>query len=153
MYGGAVRFLPYDDTYFDACMRLFDVNCPAFFAPNEKADYQVFLKRAAVQYRVVMQDEAVVAAFGVIDGGIAKRCHLNWIVVDSTCHGKGVGRAIMAETIASARRMQAETVDIAASDKSAPFFAKFGARELRYTAHGWGPDMHRIDMELAVAPA
>ena len=148
-----MRFLPYDDTHFDACMALFDANCPAFFAPNEKADYQVFLKRATDRYRIVVLDGQVVGAFGVLDEGKVGRCRLNWIVVDSACHGNGVGRAIMAETIAAARQMRAEVVDIAASDKSAPFFAKFGARKLNYIPDGWGPDMHRIDMELAVATA
>lgn len=132
-------------------MGLFDANCPAFFAPNEKADYQVFLKRVAAKYRVVMLGGKVVAAFGVLDEGINGRCRLNWIVVDSSSHGNGVGSSIMAETVAAAQHMRAEVVDIAASDKSAPFFAKFGARELCHTLHGWGPDMHRIDMELAVA--
>lgn len=149
----AVHFLPYDDTHFDACMRLFDANCPDFFAPNEKADYQVFLKRAADRYRMVVLGGQVVGAFGVLDEGKAGRCRLNWIVVDSACHGSGVGRAIVGETIAVARQMCAGVVEIAASDKSAPFFAKFGARELQYTPHGWGPDMHRIDMELALAQA
>lgn len=149
----AVQFLPYDDTHFDACMGLFDANCPAFFAPNEKADYQVFLKRVAGKYRVVILGGNVVGAFGVLDEAISGRCRLNWIVVDASNHGSGVGRSIMAETVAAARQMRAEVVEIAASDKSAPFFAKFGARELNYIAHGWGLDMHRIDMELAVATA
>ena len=39
-------------------------------------------------------------------------------------------------------------VSIAASHKSAPFFARFGARIVETTPDGWGPGMHRVDMEL-----
>ncbi len=39
---------------------------------------------------------------------------------------------------------------IAASHKSAPFFARFGAQETATTPNGWGRDMHRVDMELVL---
>jgi hypothetical protein len=42
-------------------------------------------------------------------------------------------------------------LDVAASQHSAPFFARFGARELARTDDGWGPGMHRVDMELPLA--
>ncbi|MCS5593886.1 MAG: hypothetical protein NZ730_05005 [Porticoccaceae bacterium] len=39
-------------------------------------------------------------------------------------------------------------VTIATSHKSALFFAKCGAVEINFTDNGWGPGMHRVDMEL-----
>jgi hypothetical protein len=42
------------------------------------------------------------------------------------------------------------SIRIAASHRSAPFFARFGAETVRETPDGWGPGMHRIDMELTV---
>jgi hypothetical protein len=39
-------------------------------------------------------------------------------------------------------------IDIAASHLSAPFFTRFGAKEVRCTKDGWGAGMHRVDMLL-----
>jgi diadenosine tetraphosphate (Ap4A) HIT family hydrolase len=67
--------------------------------------------------------------------------------------GGGVGRAIMADVMRHATALGAQWVDIAASHKSAPFFARFGAREQSRTLDGWGLGMHRVDMELPVPQA
>ena len=39
-------------------------------------------------------------------------------------------------------------LQIAASHKSAPFFAGFGDREVATTPNGFGPGRHRVDMVL-----
>jgi hypothetical protein len=41
-----------------------------------------------------------------------------------------------------------ERVRISASQVSAPFFARCGARELSRVRDGWGPGMHRVEMEI-----
>lgn len=47
-----------------------------------------------------------------------------------------------------AKKINMQIIDIAASHLSAPFFATFGAKKVAEIKHGWGLDMHRIDMEL-----
>ncbi len=37
-------FRPYQTADREACLGLFDANCPEFFAPNERADYVAFLE-------------------------------------------------------------------------------------------------------------
>ena len=141
-----VGFKAYDLGYREACLALFDVNCPAFFAPNERADYARFLHGADTLYRLAEADDNIVGAFGVF--GDADAAHLNWIMVDPRCQGMGIGRAIMAEATIRARALGAGTMKIAASHLSAPFFARFGAVPRLHTQDGWGPGMHRIDMAL-----
>lgn len=72
--------------------------------------------------------------------------HLNWILLSPSAQGAGVGRAIMGEVAALASVRGVAAVHIAASHKSAPFFARFGAAETLRTADGWGLGMHRVDM-------
>lgn len=139
-------------THLDACLALFDDNCPEFFAPNERADYEAFLASAPEGYCVCVTNGRVVAAFGVIDDGRVARRRLNWILVARDGQGRGVGRAIMAEVLRTAADGNARVIDIAASQQSAPFFARFGAREIRRQRDGWGPGMHRVDMELPLSP-
>jgi GNAT superfamily N-acetyltransferase len=144
-------FVPFAEEHRGACVALFDQNCPDYFAPNERADYMAFLKAAPAGYRVGLVHGRVVAAFGVVDTDTAHRRRLSWILVAPSAQNAGVGAAMMAEATRAARHEGARIIDIAASHKSAAFFARFGATEIRHTPDGWGPGMHRIDMELAVS--
>ena len=130
-----------------ACLALFDENCPEFFAPNERADYQSFLRGDIATYEVCLLDDRLVGAFGVYpvgSGGLA----LRWILVSPNVQGKGIGSTIMERVIAVARAANGVPLQIAASHKSAPFFARFGARVVTTTPDGFGPGMHRVDMVL-----
>ncbi len=142
----AVR--PFDDADRPRCLALFDANCPRFFAPNERDDFLAYLAGRAHEYRVCERDGAAVAAFGIAKG--MERASLNWIMVDPAAQGSGVGREMIVATVAEAKAMGATAIDIAASHLSAPFFERFGARELAREENGWGPGMHRVEMELRI---
>jgi GNAT superfamily N-acetyltransferase len=144
-------FTPYRPDLKAACLALFDANCPTFFAVNERADYNRFLGRSCPDYRVRLDRGEAVAAFGLLDEGAPRRRRLNWIMVHPDRHGAGLGRAIMAAVEERSRSAGAVYIDIAASHLSAPFFSRFGAREIARTTDGWGPAMHRVDMELQFA--
>lgn len=131
----------------DACLGLFDANCPEFFAPNERAEYAAWLDAEPQGYHVCMLDGRVAGAWGLRqreDGD----CVLNWILLAPAVQGRGIGRRIMQEVRDELRARGAARLHIGASHKSAPFFARFGAVEIRRTPDGWGPGMHRVDMEL-----
>ena len=130
-------------------MSIFDANCPAFFAPNERQDYLRFLDGTPKGYEVCRVEGKVCGAFGLFaDGQGVKR--LNWILVDPQTQSVGVGSRIMKRVIQSGRQSQARVVKIAASHKSAAFFARFGAIVISSTKNGWGPGMDRVDMELTL---
>ncbi len=141
-------YLPEDA---EACLALFDANCPRFFAPGERGDYAAYLDRVS-GYRVCVTDGVVSGTFGVAPG-LPGRAHLNWILIDPALQGVGIGREMMRAATADASGRGATVLDIAASQHSAPFFARFGACELSHLPDGWGPGMHRIDMELTISPA
>jgi GNAT superfamily N-acetyltransferase len=140
------EFAPYGPEHREACLAVFDENCPEFFAPNERADYAAFLDRVGADYRVCRIEGGVAGAFGLMPAGAADEAHLNWILLSPSAQGAGVGRAIMGEVAALASVRGVAAVHIAASHKSAPFFVRFGAAETLRTADGWGPGMHRVDM-------
>ena len=142
-----VVFRPYTHTDREACLELFDENCPEFFAPNERDDYANFLDAEPEGYEACIVGDRIAGAFGLIAGN-ARRMHLNWILLDPKFQGRGIGSAIMDRVATLATVAGAHVVDIAASHKSAPFFAKFGAVATATTQDGWGPGMHRVDMEL-----
>jgi predicted GNAT family N-acyltransferase len=141
-------FRPFAEADRAACLRLFDGNCPTHFAPNERADYQLFMTEKGRQYQVCLLDGQVVGAYGVLAEGPTGLA-LRWILIDAGRHGAGLGRAIMERVVgALASAGPGRRLYIGASHMSEPFFAHFGARETGRISDGWGPGMHRIDMEL-----
>ncbi|MFK8041131.1 GNAT family N-acetyltransferase [Congregibacter sp.] len=129
-----------------SCLALFDANCPEFFAPNERADYEGFLSKNPATYIVATRNEKLVAAYGVSSNG--QRSSLNWILLARECQGLGLGSTIMKRVVAQAIELKTPVLCIAASHISAPFFARFSAVAGKTTWDGWGPGMHRVDMEL-----
>ena len=143
-----MQFQPFTAAHRAACLALFDANCPDYFAPNERDDYHAFLDRAPAGYSVVLSNDDIVGACGLINSGPPDRRRVNWILVSPRAQGLGVGAAMMAHMLAQARDARVHVIDIAASHKSAAFFARFGAVAVRHIDDGWGPKMHRIDMEI-----
>jgi GNAT superfamily N-acetyltransferase len=142
-----VTFRPYLPADKLACLGLFDTNCPEFFAPNERLDYVSFLDAKQLGYELCLVGGDIVGAFGLLDYGLQHK-NLHWILLNPRSQGKGIGSAIMDRVFALARTSGVSLVAIAASHKSAPFFAKFGAVKSAVIDNGWGPGMHRVDMEL-----
>lgn len=128
------------------CLALFDENCPKFFAINERDDYAAFLHHSPKCYQLIYEDDALLAAYGLSDGKQQLERRINWIMVSPKAHGKGIGRTMMQQACAAARAQKVTKIVISASHLSAPFFAKFGAEEIRFTRHGWGHNMHKVDM-------
>lgn len=135
---------------YEAALALFDANCPAFFAPNEREDFERFLLDFGADYRVAIDGKKVLAGFA-LQTASGRRAQIRWIMVHPEAHGAGLGRRMMSDAVSLAKEAGALTIDIAASHLSAPFFARFGAVERVRTPDGWGPGMHRVDMTLSVA--
>lgn len=134
----------------DGCLSIFDEGSPEFFAPNERVDYERFLDGVPAGYEVSLLDGTIVGASGTWVDEDLRRGRLCWILIASTGRGSGLGTVMMARAIRQLQVAGATMMDIAASQKSAPFFERFGAKERRRTPEGWGVGLDRIDMELAV---
>ncbi|MEO1657975.1 MAG: GNAT family N-acetyltransferase [Pseudomonadota bacterium] len=136
---------PYADRYREAALRLFDANAPAFFHPGERGVFEDFLGEKASIYRVVMIDDAVLGAFGLGEEGPG-RGRIVWFMADPARHGEGLGRFMIEAIRAEAEKRDVRTIDISASHLSEDFYLHFGATTISRTDHGWGQDMHRVDM-------
>ena len=143
-----MKFLKYNGSYFEKCLEMFNDNCPEYFAENERNDYIGFLEENPGDYFIGVNENSVVSAFGVIQEDESSRIRFSWILVSPKFKGNGVGMKMMNHAKEIASKNGASAIDIAASHLSAPFFAKFGAKKLNKTLHGWGPGMHRVDMQI-----
>lgn len=142
-------FRPYEAADREACLALFDQNCPEFFAPNERAEYLAFLAEHSEGYDVCVAGDEVAGAYGLQPDGSGALA-IRWMLIGSSMQGRGLGSAMMRRALKDARDRGAPRMVMAASHRSAPFFARFGAVERVTVPHGWGPDMHRVDMDLAL---
>ena len=142
------EFRAYRNGDRDACLQMFDENCPEFFAPNEREDYAAFLAGAEGEYTIVLDSGRIAGAFGLAPHGDALA--LRWILFARAMQGRGLGAAVMSRALEAMRTRSVTVLHIAASHKSAPFFARFGAQPVTTTADGWGPGMDRVDMVLTV---
>ena len=143
-----MEFLNYNYLYFGKCLQLFDENCPEYFAENEREDYMNFLEGNPYGYFIGVSGGSVVSAFGLISTLEPSRTRLSWILVSPESKRMGIGAKMMNYAKKTAFKNGSSAIDIAASHLSSSFFTKFGAEELKITQNGWGPDMHRIDMEI-----
>ena len=102
------------------CLKLFEANCPEFFAPNERVDYAEFLDASPLSYELCLVNGEVVGAFGLSENGL-QQSSLKWVLLNPNFQGMGIGSAIMNRISAVALQVGARLVKIAASHKSAPF--------------------------------
>lgn len=142
-----ISFKTYEARDKNACLSLFDANCPEYFAPNERAEYEEFLDDIPTDYLLCVTDDQIVGVFGIFPKQ-AGECHLNWIMLSPNAQGMGIGTKIMDKAFKQAKYLDAHIIHIATSQVAYKFFEKFGAATVKKTKNGWGPDMDKIEMEL-----
>lgn len=128
------RFYCADDR--EACLALFDENCPEYFAPNERADYAEFLDMQPCEYQVCLKADVIVGAFGLMGAATDWR-DLNWILISPNSHGLGLGTQFIRRVVQQAKSAGLTGITIATSHLAEPFFAKHGASRIREIKHGW----------------
>ncbi|HEU5046302.1 MAG TPA: GNAT family N-acetyltransferase [Rickettsiales bacterium] len=141
-------FQPFDN---EACLALFDQNCPDYFAPNERREFAQYLYVQGHEYRVYEHRGKIGAAFGLHVYSDGHSARINWIMAARNSHKAGIGTVMMHTAIANAKRHpHVKLIHISASQHSASFFTRFGAAQKTIIENGWGPGMHRIEMEIVL---
>ena len=145
-----LTFRVYDPSHIETCLSLFDSNCPAFFAAEERRDYFEFLSAAPLNYFLGLDGNNVVCAFGY-SATSDERPSLNWIMVAPAYQKSGAGNAMMGLYIDYLVANQKQFGSISTSQHAEHYFQRYGALRIGYEEHGWGEGMHRVEMLLPVA--
>ena len=146
-------FKPYSQDNMAACLELFDLNCPRFFAREERSDYSYFLQQLPDSrsthnvYLLGWREQRLIACFGVARVS-SETCALTWIMVHPEYQRQRCGEEMMAQLFTLAAAADYRKVVVSTSQHADQFFARFGAITLRSQNDGWGPGMHRVDMEI-----
>jgi predicted GNAT family N-acyltransferase len=125
---------------------MFESNVPEYFAVNEIGDYVRFLESKPAGYRVYVSGKDIVGASGLLVDAGGRRGRIRWILTAASARGRGLGDRMMRDIAVRAASSKVPVIDISASQKSAPFFARYGASEVSRMAGGWGPGLDRVEM-------
>ena len=141
-------FSDYHPSDRPTCSALFERNCPAYFAIEERSAYQAFLEAQPKPYWIAWTDNVAVACYGVtIERDVAG---IDWIMVDPSYQSKGVGDAMVKRAINLFNKHNVKEVKVATSQHANHFFERYGLVETSTTLHGWGQGMHKIDMVMSL---
>ena len=139
-------FSDYHPSDRPTCSALFEHNCPAYFAIEERSAYQAFLKAEPKQYWLAWADNVAIACYGVtLQGDVAG---IDWIMVDPSHQSKGVGDAMVKRAFYLFKKHNVKELKVATSQHANRFFERYGLIETSRTLHGWGKGMHKIDMVM-----
>lgn len=152
-YAADMPIRPFDPEDRDACLALFDSNVPEFFAPHERAEFGTWLHDPG-EYFVLEDGGRVMACGGVwLDPDSSERpAGLSWGMVARNTHRQGYGSELLAFRLERLRALGATEAHLDTSQHSAPFFGRFGFREVRRVPGGYGPGLDRVDMVAKLAP-
>ncbi|WP_102128138.1 GNAT family N-acetyltransferase [Deinococcus planocerae] len=144
---------PFTPTDRAACLALFDSNVPEFFLPPERAEFELWLDKPFDsgeygEYFVLEDEGRVVACGGVwLDPQHPERpAGFSWGMVARDAHRRGHGSVLLRFRLERLRELGAREVHLDTSQHTAPFYARFGFREVRRVPDGYGPGLDRVDM-------
>lgn len=132
-----------------ACLSIFDSNVPTYLAPEERSDFERFLREQATgcAFQVIERDGNVVAC-----GGLSRRSDSSagfcWGMVQRALHRQGLGREL-----ALARLHQAESdpsidrIALGTSQHTQGFYAGLGFQVARIVPDGHGAGIDAVEME------
>lgn len=147
-----VTWRAYQANDLDACLAIFQSNQQPFFASDEYAEYEEFLKHEVnaktSPYYVMLKEHTIVGCGGYM-------CHegtafLTWGMLERGHHGQGLGRELVRWRI---RQLQDELGDmpvaIVTSQHTAPIYQRLGFIEKKRKENGFGPGLDAVRMQLA----
>lgn len=138
----------YHNADLDSLIRLFLLNTPAYFCPEEQQDLEQYLQTEIEDYFVIVAEGAVVASGGCnIKGGIG---YLSWYIIHPDFQGKGLGRQLAKHSLQILKDNPGVTdIEVRTSQLVYPFYEKLGFKLLFTKDDHWGEGMHLYHMKLA----
>jgi ribosomal protein S18 acetylase RimI-like enzyme len=155
VYHRRVNFRPYTPSDRDACLAIFDSNCPTFVVPSDRPQFEAYLTAPRGRFGVLVADDGeIVGCGGVTMERGGRDAHLVLGLIRADRHHKGLGRSM---TLAQLRWI-AETPGIQrvlmeTGQRSLGFYEKLGFRVVKIIEDGYAEGLHRCSLELPVDDA
>ncbi len=151
----------YRESDRQACLDIFDSNCPKYFAPHERAYLEAWLNHQGKEPKEAAYKNSKADHFYVLEAdGILKGCggfYINveeeeavmaWGMVNNADHHKGLGKALYRYRVEKIEELYPGTkIVLYTSQHTFGFFEKLGLKVTTITKDGFGEGLDRYDME------
>ncbi|MEZ5042243.1 MAG: GNAT family N-acetyltransferase [Saprospiraceae bacterium] len=141
---------PYSSSDQAAVIRIFKLNTPTYFAPEEQKDLEEYLAKFVDQYWVIEQDGEIVGCGGINFNATKTEGRISWDFLTPECQGLGLGRKLTAFRLAEIRKVESvKKIVVRTSQLAYAFYAKFGFETLKIKKNYWAPglDLYHMEME------
>lgn len=128
---------------------LLELNTPRFFAEEEHADFERYLKED-LEYHYVLcgADDTILGCGGFTTSEDGETAKLSWDFLHPDFQGFGFGSALTRHRIARIKQLPGiKKVSVRTSQHVYPFYEKFGLVVREIVPDYWAPgfDMYRLD--------
>ena len=147
------EFRRYNSSDREACLAIFDSNCPEFLHPKERADFQAWLDAPEGIYLVMVESGRVIGCGGFVIDAQERKLSLCWGLLHADWHGRRLGELLLLERLTRGVDSGGATWSrLATTPKVEPFFVRVGYRRVEHTPDGWGPGMDSVELRLELGP-
>ena len=138
----------YNSNDKNACLAIFDSNCPPYFDKNEKDDLIQWLdKEDRLDYYVLENEGEILASGGLYRDTEKNEVGFAWGMVSKAHHGKGLGTRLALYRINEAERSYPNhDLKLETSQLTRAFYAKHGFKETSHEKDGFGPGIDKVTM-------
>ncbi|WP_343604018.1 GNAT family N-acetyltransferase [Fluviicola sp.] len=139
---------PYHQQDQESVLHLFDANCPAYFAPEERVDLENYLDSELEDYFVIESDGKIVASGGINLRKEENKGVLSWGIIHPDYHGKGIGRVLVSHRVNHLKTVhQVERIGVRTTQLVHGFYAKCGFELKKVVKDYWAPGYDLYDMD------
>lgn len=148
---------PYSQKNFDACLAIFDSNCPASFAEWERPEFAEWLRDRTSKnpYWTIAVEGHIVGCGGIYtsddhhkDSDYGREAGFAWGMVDKAHQGKGYGKALFQYRLDYLLEHYGDwSIILRTSQTANTFFEQFNFKTIEYTEDGWSKGLHKYEMK------
>ncbi|MEL6671390.1 MAG: GNAT family N-acetyltransferase [Bacteroidota bacterium] len=142
-----IHIRAYTEADFEPLLAMIDQHIPAYFHPDEKQDYALYLREKREDYFVLEKDGQLLAGGGINYFPKEKTARLSWDLVDAKAMGQGLGLRLARYRIDHVRKQPTyEQMVVRTSQFAHKFYAKAGFELLRSEKDFWGEGFDLYEM-------
>ncbi len=151
-----MEILPYhNEDHFNACMAIFDSNCPDYFLPEERPEFKDWLTNKKEPYWVLVNQGEVIACGGIYraeehtnsSAEFYNEVGFAWGMVHNKHHKKGYGKLLGKYRVDYLKdHFSNRPIVLRTSQFTHQFFEKLDFKVIEYIKDGWAEGMDKVIM-------
>ena len=128
-------------------LRVFQLNVPTYFDPQEEDELLEYLNRYGSSYFIIEIEDQIVGCGGY-HLTTDNKGRLSWDLMDPRHQGQGLGRLLIEHCLAQIRKQNVAEFEVWTSQKAYKFFERFGFAVKEIKQNHWGAGLHLYRMEM-----